>query len=85
MDASQIGRTSAEPRRALQIRCRALFEYVEQLPCCSLPQAWLTSSQNRPIAARSDDPASVRLEGLIPLDGAPLEEKYRYILEKPGL
>jgi len=60
------------------------FEYVEQLTLLlflKMADQLTEAPYNRP----STIPAPLSWRALLPLDGAPLEEKYREILEKLAL
>jgi type I restriction enzyme M protein len=88
MDASQIGRRAWSYAGVLQDAGLSCFEYVEQLTLLLFlkmaDQLTEPPYTRKPIVAPALD-----WKSLLPLDGAPLEDKYRHILEKlavePGM
>ncbi len=88
MDSSQIGKRAWSYAGVLQDAGLSCFEYVEQLTLLLFlkmaDQLTEPPHNKAPIV-----PAELGWKALLPLDGAPLEDKYRDILEKlsfkPGM
>ena len=81
MDASQIGKRAWSYAGVLQDAGLSCFEYVEQLTLLlflKMADQLTEQPHNKPAII----PASLGWKALLPLDGAPLEDKYREILEK---
>ena len=84
MDASQIGKRAWSYAGVLQDAGLSCFEYVEQLTLLlflKMADQLTEQPHNKPAII----PASLGWKALLPLDGAPLEDKYREILEKLAL
>ena len=84
MDASQIGKRAWSYAGVLQDAGLSCFEYVEQLTLLLFLKMadQLTEPPNNRAAII---PPELGWKALRPLDGAPLEDKYRSILEKLAL
>lgn len=84
MDTSQIGKRAWSYAGVLQDAGLSCFEYVEQLTLLLFlkmaDQLTEPPHNKAPIV-----PVSLGWKALLPLDGAPLEDKYREILEKLAL
>jgi type I restriction enzyme M protein len=84
MDASQVGKRAWSYAGVLQDAGLSCFEYVEQLTLLlflKMADQLTEAPYNRaPII-----PRSLSWQALLPLDGAPLEDKYRDILAKLAL
>ena len=83
MDASQIGKRAWSYAGVLQDAGLSCFEYVEQLTLLlflKMADQLTEAPYNKPSAVS----ASLGWKTLLKLDGAPLEDKYREILEKLG-
>src|ERR1041385_6833749 len=81
MDASQIGKRAWSYAGVLQDAGLSCFEYVEQLTLLlflKMADQLTDPLYNRPAIV----PPELGWKALLPLDGAPLEDKYREILEK---
>ncbi|MEP7340576.1 MAG: class I SAM-dependent DNA methyltransferase [Acidobacteriota bacterium] len=81
MDASQIGKRAWSYAGVLQDAGLSCFEYVEQLTLLlflKMADQLTDPLYNKPIII----PPELGWKALLPLDGAPLEDKYREILEK---
>ncbi|HKN00571.1 MAG TPA: N-6 DNA methylase [Candidatus Binataceae bacterium] len=84
MDASQIGKRAWGYAGVLQDAGLSCFEYVEQLTLLlflKMADQLTEEPYNRPPIV----PPTLGWKALLPLDGAPLEDKYREILEKLGV
>lgn len=84
MDASQIGKRAWSYAGVLQDAGLSCFEYVEQLTLLlflKMADQLTEEPRNQPAII----PADLSWKALLPLDGAPLEIKYREILEKLAL
>ena len=83
MDSSQIGKRAWSYAGVLQDAGLSCFEYVEQLTLLLFLKMadQLTEPPHNKAAII---PRGLGWKALLPLDGAPLEDKYREILEKLG-
>ena len=84
MDASQIGKRAWSYAGVLQDAGLSCFEYVEQLTLLlflKMADQLTEQPHNKPAII----PAALGWKTLLPLDGAPLEDKHREILEKLAL
>src|SRR5712692_4115179 len=88
MDASQIGKRAWSYAGVLQDAGLSCFEYVEQLTLLlflKMADQLTEPPHSKPALV----PANLGWKALLPLDGAPLEDKHRDILEKlaqkPGM
>jgi type I restriction enzyme S subunit len=84
MDASQIGRRAWSYAGVLQDAGLSCFEYVEQLTLL-LFLKMADQLTEPPYNRQPIVPPTLDWKSLLPLDGAPLEDKYRGILEKLGV
>lgn len=84
MDSSQIGKRAWSYAGVLQDAGLSCFEYVEQLTLLLFLK--MADQQTEPPYNRTPTiPSALSWKALLPLDGAPLEDKYREVLEKLAL
>src|SRR5437762_10711773 len=81
MDTSQIGKRAWSYAGVLQDAGLSCFEYVEQLTLL-LFLKMAEQLTEPPRNHKAIIPSTLSWKALLPLDGAPLEDKYREILEK---
>jgi len=84
MDPSQIGKRAWSYAGVLQDAGLSCFEYVEQLTLL-LFLKMADQLTEEPYNQPAQIPTALSWKALLPLDGAPLEDKYREILEKLAL
>src|SRR5436853_2259348 len=84
MDESQIGKRAWSYAGVLQDAGLSCFEYVEQLTLLLFLKMADQLTQP-PYGKPAVIPATLGWKALLPLDGPPLEDKYREILEKLSL